>query len=125
MMAAAMLSEELPLGLVELKADGTVLYYNRDTRDDSRGVVPEMVGRNLFAEVMPAAQGEQLRLLVRGFLDSHAPAQSHLLSLARGGVMTDFRVMLARLHGHALRQEHESVLMHIRETLGPSPDGGS
>lgn len=121
---AAMLSEELPLGLVEVEADGTVLYYNRDSLDGSKGVVPEMVGRNLFAEVMPAAQGEQLRLLVRHFLDSHAPAQSHSLSLARHGVMTDFRVLLARLHSRAAAPD-ESVLMHIRETLGPPPDGQS
>lgn len=117
-------SEELPLGLVELETDGTVIYYNRDSHDDSNGVVPEMVGRNLFAEVMPAAQGEQLRLLVRHFLDSHAPSQSHRLSLARDGVMTDFRVMLARLRNRAARHGHESVLMHIRETLGP-PAGAS
>lgn len=112
--------EELPLGLVEVEADGTVLYYNRDSRDDSRGVAPEMVGRNLFADVMPAAQGEQLRLLVHHFLDSHAPAQSHDLSLARDGVPTDFRVMLARIHSRAPRQGQESVLLHIRETLGPA-----
>ncbi|HWS56381.1 MAG TPA: PAS domain-containing protein [Pyrinomonadaceae bacterium] len=120
-----MRSEEMPLGLVEFEADGTVLYYNRDSRDDSKGVAPEMVGRNLFAELMPAVPGEQLRLLVRQFLDSHAPAQSHLLSFARDGSAAEFRVLLARLHSRAAQQDHESVLMHIRETLGPVADGRS
>lgn len=110
------LPEEIPLGLMELDLRGNVLYYNRDSRDEPPGLVPEMVGRNFFAEVAPAAHADELRRLVQLFLLSRETARSHHLRLTRGGQDTPVHVLLARLHTHTpARQTDESVLLHIKE----------
>lgn len=93
------------------------LYYNRDSRDEPPGLVPEMIGRNFFAEV---AHADELRRLVQLFLGSRETARSHRLRLTRGGRDTPVHALLARLRTRTpAQQPDESVLFHIKEDRRP------
>jgi hypothetical protein len=109
------LAHEVPLGLLELDADGTVLYYKPDgaaaVRADDAG---RIVGRNLFAEVMRAADCEALRDRLGEFWRGHDPTRSFDLTFNTERASLAARVLLARTRENTAGVERESVFVYIR-----------
>lgn len=104
----------LPFGLWEMDAAGTVLHYEPPRGEPPPFHPPEVIGKNFFGDVMPAARVEELRERLAGFASGHAPAQSLDLTLpgAEGGVRA--RILLGRLHDRFAAGAAGSILVHIR-----------
>lgn len=114
-MAGTGLINELPLGLVELDASGTVLYYNRDAKDESGGQAPEMVGRNFFTDVAPVATSDEFRSNLSAFRLAHAPSHSFTFIFRDGDAEMPVRVLLARVREDGRDGEQSTVLVHIKK----------
>ena len=104
----------LPFGLLELSADGTILYYRPDEKDDSKVYKSDLVGQNILTDVTPLAQAAEFRERLRDFRRSHAPADSfHLtFNLEDGGVQA--KILLAHIREQAETGARNSTLVHIR-----------
>src|SRR5437016_5108295 len=109
------LVNELPLGLVELDATGTVLYFNQDNNDHSVSQTSEMIGRNFFTDVWPVAQHEEFCEIIAEFRRGHAPSESFNFIFDGDAGRLPVRVLLARIHEQMEGGAKDSVLVHIRK----------
>ncbi len=108
------LAHEVPLGLLELDADGTVLYYKPDGARGRTDGGCEVVGRNLFADVMSTADCRGLRDQLGDFWRGHDPTRSFDFTFNTEHSALPARVLLARTREHAEGAERESVFVYIR-----------
>lgn len=99
----------LPLGLLELDADGTVLYYNPE------GTTPrELVGRNLFEEVAAARNREAFRQEVRRYGWSREPSRVVPFTFMFEDEEVAVTLLLARVREHTSgRDDRESIFVRI------------
>lgn len=103
--------QNLPFGLLELDSVGTVLYFKGD--DEARGGgPPEVVGRNFFTEVAPAAHADELRKIIRGFWESHAPSRTLTLG---GDSGRPCKILLARVHEQKDGWGQDSILVRFKK----------
>lgn len=105
---------DVPLGLLELDADGTVLYFKPDDRGGQAARADGIVGRNLFADVIRAADGETLRDRLGDFWRGHDPTRSFDLTFNSERDTLAARVLLARTREQSEGRERESVFVYIR-----------
>jgi hypothetical protein len=105
--------QSLPFGLLELDADGTVLYYKPDAGEGDGVSNSRLIGRNLFTEVPTISRAGGFRDRLNTFRRSHAPADSflHTFQLEHGDVQA--KILLARLHERSAMGSTESILLHI------------
>ena len=108
------LPPDVPLGLLELDADGTVLYYKPDGRDAQPDAERAIVGRNLFADVMRAADCRDLRERLGEFWRGHDPTRSFDFTFNSERASLAARVLLARTREQTDGVERESVFVYIR-----------
>jgi hypothetical protein len=103
-----------PLGLWELDEAGTVLHY--EPTGGGRPPFPpsEVIGRNFFGEIVPAAQAEEFRERLARFFSGHAPTDSFDLTLQLGEDSVRTRILLARIHERVAPGGAESILIHVR-----------
>lgn len=109
------LSLDVPLGLLELDADGMVLYYKPDRggavhADGGRGIV----GRNFFADVLCAADCAGLRERLGDFWRGHDPTRNFDFTFNSERASLAAKVLLARTREHSAGVERESVFVYIR-----------
>jgi photoactive yellow protein len=105
----------LPLGLIELDATGTVLYYKPEQKEDLNATPPlKIVGRNFFTEIAPVAHASEFQELIRSFARSPAPATSFNFTFLSGHMTLPVRVLLARIHENSGLERTESLFVHIR-----------
>lgn len=104
----------LPFGLWEMDAAGTVLHYEPPGGERAPFHPPEVVGKNFFVGVMPAARGEELRERFASFLSGHAPAYSLDLTLPGEEGDVRARILLGRLHDRFAADAAGSILVHVR-----------
>lgn len=100
----------LPLGLLELDTNGTVLYYRAE------GSPPrELVGRNLFDDVVAAAHNrEEFRREVRSYTWSREPSRVVLFTFAFDDAEVPVTLLLARVREHTFdRGDRESLFVRI------------
>ena len=117
-MAQETLPLDVPFGLLELDADGTIIYYKPDhsigqtvgQTEGDRG----LVGRNLFADVMNEADGDGLRERLGEFWRGHDPTRSFDFTFHTERSSLPARVLLARTREQAAGVERESVFLYIR-----------
>jgi photoactive yellow protein len=107
----------VPYGLLELDAEGTVIYY----RSENKGlfVTPEseIVGRNFFTDIAAISQAKEFQNEIKDFRRSHAPAYSFNFSFALKNRSLPVRVLLARVRERPTLGEStpaESLYVHIR-----------
>ncbi|HZG51623.1 MAG TPA: hypothetical protein VEZ40_05740, partial [Pyrinomonadaceae bacterium] len=74
----------------------------------------DLIGRNFFNDVAPAARAEELRERVRLFRRSGKPTENFDLDLGRGGEGLTARVLLTTIQERTAHGTTESVLVHIR-----------
>lgn len=108
------LSPDVPLGLLELDADGTVLYYKPEGAAVQTNDAGRIVGRNLFDDVMPSADREALRDRLGEFWRGHDPTRSFDLTFNTERSSLPARVLLARTREQTGGVERESVFVYIR-----------
>lgn len=108
------LSLDVPLGLLELDADGTVLYFKPDGRDAQAAHAEGIVGRNLFADVMHAGGCETLRTRLGDFWRGHDPTRSFDLTFNSERDTLAARVLFARTREQSDGRGRESVFVYIR-----------
>ena len=104
----------LPIGLLELDADGTVLYFKPDRGNSSNCSAEDVVGRNLFTDIAPIAEAVEFKERIKTFRRRHAPADSFHFTFGAGHNNIGVRVLLARIHEQSVLGSTESVLVHIR-----------
>ena len=103
---------DVPLGLLELDADGTVLYFKPD--GGAAQAAGGVVGKNLFADVMHDADCRTLREKVGDFWRGHDPARAFDLTFRTERASLAAHVLLARTREHSEGVERESVFVYIR-----------
>ncbi|HEY0322751.1 MAG TPA: hypothetical protein VGC66_17485 [Pyrinomonadaceae bacterium] len=104
----------LPLGLLELDADGTVLYFNPDKENSSDGSAAGVVGRNIFTDIIPIAEAREFQDRIKTFKRSPAPADSFHFTFNCNQNYLPVKVLLARIHEQSMVGSTESILVHIR-----------
>src|SRR3954470_19824005 len=66
----------LPYGLLELDANGTVLYFKPDREKEVYYSAADLVGRNLFTDVAPLTEAKDFQDRIKSFRRSPSPADS-------------------------------------------------
>lgn len=101
-------------GLLELDAEGMVLYYNPEKDRNSAPGRPDIVGQNLFRDVALAANVREFQDYLNNFWQSRDPARSLNFTFDFGQKPVAARVLLARIHERSELGGKESILVHIR-----------
>lgn len=104
----------LPVGLLELDANGTILYFKPDTESSSGCSAEDIVGRNLFTEIAPIAEDEGFQEKIKTFRRRHAPADRFHFTFGSRQSYLAVKVLLARIHEQSVLSNTESILIHIR-----------
>lgn len=104
----------LPIGLLELDANGTVLYFKPDKDNASSCSAADIVGRNLFTDIGPIAEAGEFQERIKTFRRRHAPADSFHFTFNCNQNYFSVKVLLARIHEQSVLGSMESVLVHIR-----------
>ena len=105
----------VPLGLLELDADGTVLYYKPELDGDQPRGDADIVGRNFFADVIRAANVADLHARLGDFQRGHEPARSFDYTFNAERASLPAHVLLARTREHTAGAVRESIFVHIRK----------
>ncbi|HEX8476075.1 MAG TPA: hypothetical protein VF666_18895 [Pyrinomonadaceae bacterium] len=113
-MSTALRHEPL-YGLVELDAEGRVLYYNPEKDGDALSPKPDIVGQNFFDEVAKFDGVRELQQRINSFRLSHAPALSFNFDFRFDRASYPARILLARIHDRSELGRQESVFVHIRK----------
>jgi hypothetical protein len=104
---------EIPLGLLELDSEGTVLYYKAERGEGRAAGRPDIVGRNFFTDVLHATDGKDLQVHLDDFWRGREPARSFDFILTSGRASLPVRVRLARTREQSGDGDRESVLVHV------------
>jgi photoactive yellow protein len=104
----------LPIGLLELDAIGTVLYFKPDKESIASCSAADVVGRNLFTDIAPIAETGEFQERIKNFKRRQAPADSFHFTFNSGQTYLAVKVLLARIHEQSVLGNTESVLIHIR-----------
>jgi photoactive yellow protein len=104
----------LPIGLLEVDANGTVLYFKPDREGASGCSAADVVGRNLFTDIAPIAEAGEFQERINIFRRRHAPADSFHFTFNCNQNYFSVKVLLARIHEQSVLGSIESVLVHIR-----------
>lgn len=105
----------LPLGLLELDASGTVIYFRPDGKKVPTPAGADLIGRNFFADIPAVAGAKEFQARLQSFRRNHAPADNftYIFPTDQGHVRA--KVLLARIREQSTLGNVESILVHIRE----------
>lgn len=108
----------IPIGLLELDASGTVLYFKPDREGPSNWSASEVVGRNLFRDIAPIAEDSDFQERIKAFRRKGTPADSFHFTFGVNQNYLSVKVLLARIHEQSELGSMESMLVHIRPQAG-------
>jgi photoactive yellow protein len=91
--------DELPFGVIELDANGTVLTYNRDEAALARRDPARVVGRDFFKEVAPCTDVKHFAGRFREFLEQAAPSVAFTFTFEFPHGTTDVGIVFLRSKG--------------------------
>lgn len=103
----------LPIGLLELDANGTILYFKPDSQSHFISA-SDIIGRNLFTDIAPIAEDREFQERIETFKQRHAPADSFHFTFQADQNCLAVKVLLARIHEQSVLGSTESILIHIR-----------
>ncbi|HST51155.1 MAG TPA: hypothetical protein VLJ61_04020 [Pyrinomonadaceae bacterium] len=112
-MSAAIVNQKL-LGLIEMDADGVVLY-SRIERDDRHLFSTNITGRNFYTEVAPFQNIEEFQKCLESFMQSSQQANSITFTCQYDDGPLKVKVLLARVRERSEGDVSKSILMHIRK----------
>jgi hypothetical protein len=114
-MSASGIVEQKFFGLVELGADGTVLY----SRIETDGVRPfpatNITGRNFYSEVAPFRNVGEFQERLDSFTRGSQQADSISFICQYGDGPVRVKVLLARIRERSADAVTKSILVHIRK----------
>jgi photoactive yellow protein len=117
MSASVIIVSEKFFGLLELGADGTVLYSRVESEGGGRHPAADITGRNFFSEVAPFLNVGEFREHLDDFRRSSRQANSiHFNCQYEDGPVL-VKVLLARVRERSEHDVTKSVLVHIRKAL--------
>ena len=114
-MITALPRSEPFFGLLELDADGRVLYYKPERDGSSTDPMPNIIGENFFTDVAPGANIKELKERLTNFRRSHASALSFNFTFSFEHGTIPARVLLARIYDRSELGSTESTLVHFRK----------
>lgn len=113
-MSTSLTLRQPPLGLFELDAEGTILYYRMEPGGQSVGGA-EFAGRHFYEEVAAFDNASELRRRAEVFLRGDGHADSFDFICQTGGEATPVRVLLARVRERSDQGRKKAVLLlHLR-----------
>jgi PAS domain-containing protein len=107
----------VPYGLLELDAQGTVIYYKSENKGLFTTPESEIVGRNFFTDIAAIAGAKELQNEIKDFRRGHVPAYSFNFAFALKNRSLPVRVLLARVRERLTlggTESVESLYVHIR-----------
>lgn len=114
-MSASVIVGQKFFGLVELGADGTVLYSRLEKDDDHHFPVINSTGRNFYSEVLPFRNVEEFQNRLDGFIRGPQQANSFLFTCQYEDGPVQVKVLLARVRERSEDDVTKSILVHIRK----------
>lgn len=114
-MSASVIASQKFFGLLELDADGTVLYSRIEREADRHFPAPDITGRNFYSEVAPFRNVEEFHRCLDNFTRSSQPANSIPFTCQYEDGPVLVKVLLARVRERSARDTTKSILVHIRK----------
>ena len=113
-MSASVSVDQKFFGLVELGADGTVLYSRIESNAQRLFPAASITGRNFYSEVAPFLNVKEFHRRLDGFTRSSQQASSfHFTCEYEDGPLL-VKVLLARMRERSEHDLTKSILVHIR-----------
>lgn len=103
----------LPFGLLELDANGTILYFKPEDESGSIYSPSDITGHNFFTDIAPIAEAREFQDRIKTFTCCSAPADSFYFTFDSTHNYFAVKVLLARIHKQSVLGSAESVLIHI------------
>ncbi|HUQ33570.1 MAG TPA: hypothetical protein VM095_15715 [Pyrinomonadaceae bacterium] len=114
-MTASVIVEQKFFGLVELGANGMVLYSRIESDDDARHFpVPGITGCNFYSEVLPFSNVKEFQNCLDGFIRGPQQAISFLFTCLYEDGPMQVKVLLSRMRERYEQDVTKSILVHIR-----------
>ena len=101
--------------LVELGADGTVLYSRIERAGGLHYPTPGITGRNFFSEVAPFQNVAEFQTCLASFTRSSQQANSILFTCQYEDGPLRVKILMARVRERTADDVTKSVLVHIRK----------
>ena len=114
-MSASGIVNQKFFGLVELGADGIVLYARIEQDGDGHLPAANVTGRNFFSEVAPFQNVEEFQKCLDNFSRSSQPANSIPFTCQYEDGPVRVKVLLARVREKSQHDVTKSILVHIRK----------
>jgi hypothetical protein len=116
MSAPAPMSQKF-FGLIELGADGTVLYSRIESDGGGHSSAAEVTGRNFFSEVASFLNVGEFRECLDCFRRGSQQAASIPFICQYEDGPVKVKVLLARMQERSAHDVSKSLLVHIRKAL--------
>jgi photoactive yellow protein len=113
-MSTAIFAKPKFFGLLELGADGTVLYSRNETNGGPR-CVESVVGRNFFYEVAPFLNVREFQQCVENFIRSSQRANSIAFTCEYDDGPVMVKILMARISEKCAYDVTKSILIHVRK----------
>lgn len=114
-MSASDIVSQKFFGLLELGADGMVLYSRVESEGGVRHPAADITGRNFFSEVAPFLNVVEFQECLDDFRRSSRQANSILFTCQYEDGPVRVKVLLARVEERSEHDVTKSILMHIRK----------
>ena len=101
--------------LLELTDAGTILYCRNNLTQQLNETAAEVVGRNLFEEVAPFENIEELRLKLNRFVKSNDPVQKFTISCQIKEQIIPAKVMFVRVSNQSGNEYDKTTIVDIRK----------
>ena len=114
-MSAPVIASQKFFGLLELDADGTVLYSRIERDADWQQLAPNITGRNFYSDVAPFQNVEEFHECLDNFSRSSQAANTIPFTCQYKDGPMQVRVLLARVRERSEHDVTKSILIHIRK----------
>jgi len=107
----------IPYGLLELDAEGIVIYYKSENKGLFTTPESEIVGRNFFTDIAAIAGAKEFQNKIKDFRRGHLPVYSFNFAFALRNRSLPVRVLLTRVRERSTlggTESVESLYVHIR-----------
>lgn len=114
-MSSTILLQQKLFGLLELDAEGKVLYSRIEMEDNSRGSSADVTGHDFYSEVASFLNVKEFQQCVDDFNRSSKRASSFVFNCDYADSIVPVRVLLARIRQRTNNNRLQSLLMHIKK----------
>jgi hypothetical protein len=117
MMNSTVITQQKLFGLLELDAEGKIIYSRIESGEDMRNFADDIKGLNFYTEVAPFKNVGEFQRCLDAFRQSSQQAQTIGFTCEYDDGPVQVRVLMARIRGHSEYDSAKSMLVHIRKTI--------